>query len=81
MSVQEKQEYLREQILKADYDPLAFKDKLDSKMAGGGDDLELWSMEALRAVVAEFRDEQDRKREQAPALLPDPESPTRGEYE
>ena len=57
-SLQEKQEYLRENILEKGYDANLFANYLISKKGDDGADISSWSMEDLRQVVQEFIEKQ-----------------------
>ena len=58
ISIQEKQEYLRENILEKGYDANLFANYLISKKGDDGADISSWSMEDLRQVVQEFIEKQ-----------------------
>ena len=53
-SIEEKQNYLRENILNRGYDVNAFISFLLEKRGEGGDDVANWSLTDLKAVVPEF---------------------------
>ena len=58
VSIQEKQEYLRVNILDKGYDANLFADYLIQKKGEVGADISSWSMEDLRQVVQEFIEKQ-----------------------
>ena len=58
ISIQEKQEYLRENILEKGYDANLFANYLIAKKGDDGADISSWSMEDLREVVQEFIEKQ-----------------------
>ena len=57
-TVEEKQEYLRENILDKGYDANLFADYLITKKGEDGADIGSWSMNDLRQVVEEFIEKQ-----------------------
>lgn len=59
ISIEEKQEYLRENILEKGFDANLFADYLITKKGEEGADIGSWSMEDLREVVQEFIDKQN----------------------
>ena len=58
LTIQEKQEYLRDNILDKGYDANLFADYLIQKKGEVGADISSWSMEDLRIVVQEFIEKQ-----------------------
>ena len=57
-AIEEKQEYLRQNILEKGYDANLFADYLITKKGEDGADIGSWSMEDLRNVVQEFTEKQ-----------------------
>ena len=57
-AIEEKQEYLRQNILEKGYDANLFTDYLITKKGEDGADIGSWSMEDLRNVVQEFTEKQ-----------------------
>ena len=57
-TIEEKQEYLRQNILEKGYDANLFADYLITKKGEDGADIGAWSMEDLRKVVEEFTEKQ-----------------------
>ena len=53
-NIEEKQNYLRENILEKGYNPNEFVDFLKSKKGEAGSDISNWSMDDLKEVVQEF---------------------------
>ena len=57
-TIEEKQEYLRQNILEKGYDANLFADYLITKKGEDGADIGSWSMDDLRKVVQEFTEKQ-----------------------
>ena len=57
-AIEEKQEYLRQNILEKGYDANLFADYLITKKGEDGADIGSWSMEDLRNIVQEFTEKQ-----------------------
>lgn len=51
-----KQAYLREQIMKKGYNPTHFANYLATQRENG-DDIENWSLQSLREIVIQFRED------------------------
>lgn len=56
-STEQKQQFLRKEIIKKRYSPSEFTDYLLLKRPEGGDDISNWSMSSLENVVQEFQRE------------------------
>ena len=83
-SQEEKQNYLRENILEKGYDANAFVAFLKSKKGEAGSDISNWSMEDLCEVVQEFISinsppEKEKEKEKEPEPEPEPVLPPKKE--
>ena len=79
-SQEEKQNYLRENILEKGYDPNTFVEFLKTKKGEAGSDITNWSMEDLTEVVQEFisknslpEKEKEKEKEKEPEPEPEPD--------
>ena len=61
MSKQEKQQYLKEQIIAKGYDDLKFIDFLEAQRENGAD-INSWEFEELTLAVSNFQKEEDQKK-------------------
>ena len=69
-SQEEKQNYLRENILEKGYDPNQFVSFLQSKKGEEGSDISNWTMEDLQQVVQEFISINSKQSESKPDPIP-----------
>ena len=69
-SQEEKQNYLRENILEKGYDPNQFVSFLQSKKGEEGSDISNWTMEDLQQVVQEFISINSTQSESKPNPIP-----------
>ena len=69
MSAEDKQKYLKSQIIDLNYDPNKFADFLEAKKADGAN-IDNWSMESLEEQVVAYQEEEDFKKEKALQEIP-----------